>query len=50
MHDSKIVQRVELERIVVVTPDGRSFDLGSPNSRLFRARVWFYKRRRGFRG
>jgi hypothetical protein len=37
------------ERIVVTTGDGRVFDLGPPTSKLFKLRVWAYKKRRGIK-
>lgn len=49
MHNSVVVQSSELERIVITTQDGRSYDLGSPNSRLFPVRLWLYKKKRGIR-
>lgn len=40
-------QEPHCERIVVVTADGRRFDLGRPDSRLFplRRRLYVWKRR-----
>lgn len=50
MHNSQVVQSGECERIVItamVNGRERTFDLGSPNSRLFPLRVWLYKKKRG---
>lgn len=38
--------RAQCERIVVTAADGRTWDLGSPDSRLFRLRIWVYRLRR----
>ena len=47
MHNSQVVQSGECERIVITTPEGKVYDLGSPNSRLFPLRLWLYKKKRG---
>ena len=31
------------------SPDGQTFDLGSPDSRVFGLRVWLYKKKRGIK-
>lgn len=41
-----ITSRGSCEKIVVRTGDGRVFDLGKPDSRLFKLRVFIYKLRR----
>lgn len=43
-------QRARLENMTVTTLDGRVFDLGSPDHKLFRARVLIYRMRRKFHG
>lgn len=40
----------QLENVVVTTQDGRTFNLGSPNSKLFNIRVFLYKIRRKING
>jgi hypothetical protein len=35
-----------LENVTVTTADGRVFDLGNPNSKLFRLRIWRYQMQR----
>lgn len=50
MNTSQIGQNGYLERVVVTAADGRVYDLGNPNSRLFRVRVWLYQRKRNRRG
>lgn len=39
-------QRVRLDNITITTADGRTFDLGRPDSRMFRLRVWAYRLKR----
>jgi len=34
------------ERVVIRAGNGRVYDLGSPDSRLFKLRVWIYRFRR----
>jgi hypothetical protein len=47
MNHAQTMQSARCERVVVTAADGRVFDLGSPNSRLFKLRVWLYKKKRG---
>lgn len=37
----------ECENVTVTTASGRIHNLGSPDSRLFKLRVWLYKKKRG---
>lgn len=39
----------KLERITVTTAAGKTYNLGRPDSPLFRTRVWLYKKKRGIR-
>lgn len=50
MTGPKVTSMGELERVVITTGDGRTFDLGKPSSRLFWLRVQLYKARRRIRG
>lgn len=50
MQAAKTPQVGKLERIVITTADGREFDLGSPDSWLFKLRVFFYRLRRMIHG
>lgn len=46
MNASEIRTVSSLERIVVRSAAGKVYDLGNPNSRLFKLRVWVYRARR----
>lgn len=46
MSEAKSPQFGECERVVVTTADGRVFDLGKPDSKLFRVRLAAYQLRR----
>ena len=50
MHASRVVLTAEVERVVVTTADGRTYDLGAPTSPLFRLRVLTYRIRRRIHG
>ena len=43
---TKVKQKAAIERMVITAADGRTWDLGSPSSKLFRLRVAIYRLRR----
>lgn len=43
---ARTIPKVVLESVVVTTSDGRVFNLGSPDSPLFRLRVLIYRLKR----
>lgn len=50
MQAAKTPQIGQCERIVVTAANGKTYDLGRPDSWLFRVRVFFYRIRRMING
>lgn len=44
-----VVQTGECSNITITTADGKVFNLGKPTSRLFKFRLWLYKKKRGIK-
>lgn len=46
---AQVVQTGECSNITITTSEGKVYNLGKPTSRLFRIRLWLYKKKRGIR-